>query len=145
MALRDQVQDEETQASIAADCAQLMDQQVAAKTGISGLALKTAYKALKGIGPGYIPRALESLVPQALDALDPMWAAGLQAGNPVEHLSQNSAETADVLLGVTDNKLSVAKNKIVIATYKKIRKSVKGDVEAAVPGLAEILGNYAHN
>lgn len=145
MTLRDQVQDEETQASIAADCAQLMDKQVAAKKGMSGLAIKTAYKALKGIGPGYIPRALKSLVPQALDALDPMWAAGLQSGDPVGHLSQNSAETADVLLGVTDHKLSVAKNKIVIATYKKVRKSVKGDVEAAVPGLAEILGNYAHN
>jgi len=145
MNLRDQVKDEETQVSIAADCAQLMDKQVAAKTGISGLALKTAYKALKGIGPGYIPRALKSLVPQALDALDPMWSAGLQAGDPVDHLSQNPSETADVLLSVTDNKLSNAKNKIVIATYKKVRKSIKGDVEAAVPGLAEILGHYAHN
>lgn len=144
MGLRDQVKDEETQVSIAADCAKLMDEQVATKTGISGLALKTAYRALKGIGPGYIPRALKSLVPQALDALDPMWTAGVQAGDPVEHLSQNSAETADVLLGVTDQKLNKAKNKIVIATYKKVRRSVKGDVEEAVPGLAQILGNYAN-
>lgn len=143
MGLKDQVvRDEDIQANIAADCAKLMDEQVATKTGISGLALKTAYRALKGIGPGYIPKALNSLVPQALDALDPIWSAGLQAGDPVEHLSQNSAETADVLLGVTDEKLGHAKNKIVIATYKKVRKSVKGDVEEAVPGLAKILGHY---
>lgn len=145
MGLRDQVvKDEDTQANIAADCAKLMDEQVATKSGISGLAMKTAYRALKGIGPGYIPRALNSLVPQALDALDPMWAAGLQAGDPVEHLSQHSAETADVLLGVTDKKLDNATNKIVIATYKKVRKSVKGDVEEAVPGLAKILINYVN-
>lgn len=145
MGLKDQVaKDEETQASIAADCAKLMDEHVAAKTGISGLALKAAYRALKGIGPGYIPRALKNLVPQALDALDPMWTDGLQAGDPVEYLSQNSAETANVLLGVTDKKLGQAQNKIVIATYKKVRKSVKGDVEEAVPGLAKILGDYAN-
>ena len=145
MGLKNQVvKDEETQANIAADCAKLMDEQVAAKKGISGLALKTAYRALKGIGPGYIPRAIKNLVPQALDALDPIWADGEQAGDPVEHLSKNSAKTADVLLGVTDHKLSQAKNKIVIATYKKVRKSVKGDVEEAVPGLAKILGSYTN-
>ncbi|WP_299402894.1 hypothetical protein [Acaryochloris sp. IP29b_bin.148] len=144
MGLKDQFENEDKQASIAADCAQLMDEQVATKTGLSGLAIKTAYRAFKGIGPGYIPRVLQSLVPQALDALDPMWTEGMQSGDPVKHLSQNSSATADVLLGVTDQKLSQAKNKIVIATYKKVRKSVKGDVEEAVPGLAQILGNYAN-
>lgn len=144
MGLKDQIESEEKKASIAADCAQLIDEQVATKTGLSGLAIKTAYRAFKGIGSGYIPRALQNLVPQALDALDPMWTKGLQVGDPVGHLSQNSSETADVLLGVTDAKLAHAKNKIVIATYKRVRKSVKGDVEEAVPGLAKILGDYVN-
>lgn len=143
MGLKDQIKGEQTEANIAEDCATLMDEQVATKTGVSGLAIKTAYRALKGVGPGYIPRALQSLVPQALDALDPMWTEGLQVGDPVEHLSQNPAETANVLLSVTDRKAANAQNKIVVATYKRVRKSVKGDVEAAVPGLARILGNYA--
>ncbi len=144
MGLSEQIKDEQIQISIAEDCAKLMDEKVAMKTGISGLAIKTAYRALKGIGPGYIPRALQNLVPQALEALDPMWTEGLQAGDPVEHLSQNSSKTADILLGVTDQKASKAQNKIVIATYKKVRNSVQGDVEDAVPGLATILGNYTN-
>lgn len=144
MGLKEQIKSEETKASMAEDCAQLIDEQVAAKTGLSGLAIKTAYRAFKGIGAGYIPRALQNLVPQALDALDPMWAEGLQKGDPVGYLSQNASETADVLLGVTDQKASQAKNKVVIATYKRVRNSVKGDVEDAVPDLAKILSKYAN-
>ncbi len=144
MGLHDQVQDQETKARIVADCAKLMDEQVAAKSGLSGLAVKTAYRALKGIGPGYIPRALQGLLPQAIEALDPMWDQGLQMGDPVEHLSQNRTETAEVLLSITDAQITRAKNKVVIATYKKVRKSVKGDVADAVPGLAQII-NYHVN
>ncbi len=143
MGLSNSIQDQETQAQIAAECAQLMDEQVAAKKGISGLAIKTAYRALKGLGPSYIPRALESLLPPSLEAMDPMWDEGLQAGDPVDYLSQNREKTADVLLGVTDAKLGGAKNKVVIAAYKQVRKSVKGDVEDAVPGLAKIIKQHA--
>lgn len=142
MKLSERVRDDETKARIVADCTKLMDEQVAAKNGLSGLAMKTAYRALKGIGPGYIPRVLHGLLPKAVEALDPMWDEGLQMGNPVEHLSFKRSETADVLLSITDNILSEAKNKIAIATYKQVRKSVKGDVEEAVPGLAQIINTH---
>ncbi len=145
MGLSNSIQDQETQAKIAEECAELMDTQVAAKKGISGIAIKTAYRALKGLGPNYIQRALQGLLPPALKAVDPIWDEGIQAGDPVAHLSQNREKTAEVLLSVTDTKISKAKNKIVIATYKQVRKSVKGDVEEAVPGLATIINNYAHS
>jgi hypothetical protein len=144
MGLSNCVQNRETQIKIAEECAQLMDEQVATKKGISGLAIKTAYRALKGLGPGYISRALQGLLPQALRAVEPMWEEGAQAGDPVTHLSQNREQTAEILLGVTDTKISNAQNKIVIAAYKQVRKFVKGDIEEAVPGLAKIIGNYAN-
>jgi hypothetical protein len=143
MGLRNCVQNRETQIKIAEECAQLMDEQVATKTGISGLAIKAAYKALKGLGPGYISRAIQGLLPQALRAVEPMWEEGVQAGDPVAHLSQNREQTAEILLGVTDAKISNAQNKIVIAAYKQVRKFVKGDIEEAVPGLAKIISHHA--
>lgn len=143
MGLNSSIQDPETQTKVAEECAQVIDDQVATKKGISGLAIKAAYRALKGLGPGYIPRALKGLLPQALDAMDPMWEEGRQAGDPVAYLSQNRSQTADVLLSVTDTKISRAKNKVVIAAYKQVRKSVKGDVEEAVPGLAQIIHQHA--
>ncbi len=142
MGLRDQLSDPNTQTNLAADCARLMDEQVAAKGGLSGLALKAAYGVVKGVEPSYIPKAIQRLLPDALTALDSMWDEGVQSGNPVEHLIQNRSRTADMLLSITDSKIEKSSNGVVRASYNKLRKSVKGDVEEAVPGLAQILGRH---
>jgi hypothetical protein len=140
MGLSDQLKDKHTRTSLVADCAKLMDEQVAAKNGISGLALKAAYGVVKGVEPSYIPKAIQRILPEALVALDPLWNEGVQSGDPVQHLIQNCSRTADTLLSITDNKIEKSKNGVVRASYSKLRKTVKGDVEEAVPGLAKILG-----
>ncbi|NJN23141.1 MAG: hypothetical protein HC810_00325 [Acaryochloridaceae cyanobacterium RL_2_7] len=143
MGLRETINTPDMQTQLADDCAKLMDEQVAAKTGLGGLAIKAAYGALKGIGPGYVPRAIRNLMPNAIVAIDPLWQEGVSVGDPVIHLTDNKSQAAEILLSVTDDKIAKANNKVVIATYNKLRKSVKGDVEAAVPGLASILRQYA--
>jgi hypothetical protein len=54
MKLSDMINDPSVKASIVADCTQLMDEQVASKNGISGMALKTAYRVVKGVGSTYV-------------------------------------------------------------------------------------------
>lgn len=142
MALTELIRDTSIRASIVRDCMVLIDQQVSAKGGISGLALKTAYKMVKGVGPTYIPRAVGRLLPEVLRELDPMWQQGLRAGNPVEYLTQNSSQAADTILGITDARIKNTAG-IVRSSYDKLRKSVKGDVEAAVPQLISIIDNHA--
>ena len=142
MGLSDKISDQDIQANLVADCAKLVDEQVAAKGGISGLALKAAYGVVKGVEPSYISGAIQRLLPEALAALDPMWDEGIQSGDPVQHLIQNRSRTADMLLNVTDVKIERARNGAVRASYNKLRKSVKNDVEEAVPGLAKILGTH---
>ena len=143
MGLSETIQDQAVRANIAQDCSQLMDEQVATKSGISGLAIKATYGVVKGVGAGYIPGAIERLLPEAFVALDPMWTEGVQSGDPVEHLIQNRSRTADMILSVTDAKIEKSSNKIVRSSYNKLRKSVKSDVEESVPGFAKIIGNYA--
>jgi hypothetical protein len=142
MGLHNKLKDKTIQANVVADCARLMDEQVAAKTGISGMALKAAYGIVKGVEPSYIPKAIQRLLPDALAALDPVWNEGVQSGDPVAHLSQNRSRTADMLLSITDVKIEKSNNKAVRASYNQFRKSVKNDVEEAVPGLAKILGTH---
>lgn len=142
MALSDKVNDTTVRSKIVADCTKLMDEQVAAKGGLSGLALKAAYGAVKGIGPSYIPGAIERLLPDAFAALDPMWSEGIQAGDPISHLSQNRERTAEALLGVTDARIQHSNNGVIRSSYSKLRKSVKTDIESAVPGLAQIIGTH---
>ncbi|MBF2077171.1 MAG: hypothetical protein IGR76_01270 [Synechococcales cyanobacterium T60_A2020_003] len=142
MGLSDKVSDQAVQANLTADCVKLIDQQVAAKGGVSGFALKTAYGVVKGIGPDYIPGAIQRLLPEALAALEPMWDEGVQSGDPVQYLSQNSEKTANMLLSVTDSRIERSNNGVVRTSYSKLRNSVKGDIEKAVPDLAKILGTH---
>jgi hypothetical protein len=141
MGLCDVLQDGAVKTQLVADCVQLIDQQVAAKGGISGLGLKATYSVVKGIGSSYIPGAIERLLPEALNALDPIWHDGLQAGDPVAYLSQHQARAADCLLSATDARIKRTSNGLVKTSYNKLRESVKADIEAAIPGLAQILGH----
>ena len=141
--LSEKIQDAAIRANIADDCAKLIDKQVAAKGGLSGMAMKTAYGVIKGIGAGYIPGAISRLLPDACLALDPIWQEGQAAGDPVQYLSDHSDRTADSILSVTDTRIENSSNGVVSATYKKLRKSVKNDVQAAVPDLAQIISSHA--
>ena len=141
MSLSHKIQNEDLQANVVADCTQLIDEQVSAKGGLSGMALKATYKLVKGVGPSYIPGAIGRLLPDAFAAIDPIWEEGVASGNPVEYLSQNSSRTADMILSVTDARVK-GNTGIVGTSYQKLRKSVKGDVEAAIPGLAKIIDTH---
>jgi len=130
--------------SVAADCAKLMNEQVSAKKGIGGMAMKATYGVVvKGLGADYIPSAIEKIMPATLAALDPMWSEGLEKGDPVAHLTEQSDRTADTILSVTDARIEKSSNGVITGAYGKMRKSVKTDIAAAVPGLAQILGQHA--
>ncbi len=144
MELRDRLKDKNVKASAVADFVKLIDEQVAAKGGLSGMGLKAAYGAVKGVKPGYISGAIARLLPDALTAIEPIWNEGIATGDPVEHLTQNCSRTADMLLNVTDARIQKSNNGIVRSSYNQFRKSVQGDVEKAVPGLAKIIGDRIH-
>jgi hypothetical protein len=124
------------------DCCLMIDSQLASKSGFSGIALKAAFAALKGIKPGYIPHVVEMLLPECFDALDPIWSEGLQKGDPVTHLSVSRSQAAEALLSITDERVKVSQRAIVRGTYEKLRKSAKEHVEEAVPDLAKVIDRY---
>lgn len=142
MNLSQHLTQEEIQSNLASDCANLMGQQVAKKTGITGLAFKAVYGALKSVSPDYIQGAIYRLLPQVSAALEPIWKEGLETGNPFDHLVKNCSNTADLILSVTDERIEKSTNKIVKVSYQKVRPSVKGEVEEAIPGLTNILSKY---
>ena len=105
MQLTNKINSKAAYASMAADCTQLIDEQVAAKSGLSGVALKTAYKVINSLGNDYVKGAVQRLLPEALSALSPMWAEGLEQGNPVDYLIDQRDRTADTLLNATDARI----------------------------------------
>ncbi len=70
MGLSEALQDSDKKANVIKDCCSMIDEEVAGKSGISGLAVKAGYAAVKGIKPGFISHVLESLLPEFATKLD---------------------------------------------------------------------------
>ena len=126
------------------DCVALIDAEVADKSGISGLALKAGYSAVKGIKPGFVRSVVHDLLPDFAKALDPMYQEAVEKKKkPSEYFPQNGARAADALLSITDAKAKTAKSGVVRSTYDKLRSTAKKHVEAALPRLGRLIEKHA--
>ena len=143
MALSDVIMDPQKNPAVVSDCCTLVDEEVSSKGGLSGLAVKAGYAAVKGIKPGFIREVVEKLLKEFAEKLDPLWTEGKNSGNANKFLTDNRARVADALLSVTDGKIKGAKSSVVRGTYEKLRGSAKKNVEEAVPRLARLLEKHA--
>jgi len=126
------------------DCCTLIDSEVKDKGGISGLAIKAGYGAVKGIKPGFVRGVVVDLLPEFASALDPIWQDAKKENKPVApFFAANTARVADALLAITDAKAQRSKSGVVKGTYEKLRGSAKKNVEAAVPRLGEMVQKFA--
>src|ERR1700730_14391467 len=92
-------------ASVVEDCCSLIDAEVKDKGGISGLAIKAGYGAVKGVKPGFVRSVVFDLLPEFASALDPVWQDAKKDGKPIgPYFSANTGRVADALLAITDAK-----------------------------------------
>jgi hypothetical protein len=144
MSLVDVLTDAAKKPQIVKDCCVLIDDEVKDKGGISGLAIKAGYGAVKGIKPGFIEEVVESLLPDFAKALDPLYDEAKSQNKGVSaHFDANTSRVADALLGITDAKAARAKSGVAKSAYEKLRGSAKKNVEQAVPRLGKLIEKYA--
>jgi hypothetical protein len=126
------------------DCCALIDAEVKDKGGISGLAIKAGYGAIKGVKPGFVRTVVSDLLPDFARALDPLYQEAKTAGKPVaDYFVAHSSQVAEALLAITDEKARKAKNALVKGTYEKLRGTAKKNVEAATPRLGKMIETHA--
>jgi len=127
------------------DCLALIDAEVADKSGISGLAIKAGYAAVKGVKPGFIKQVVADLLPEFADALDPLYQQAQSESKPVAaFFDANTSKVADALLAITDAKAQKSKSGVVKGTYDKLRGTAKKNVEAAVPRLGKMIEKHSN-
>jgi hypothetical protein len=143
MSLAAAITEPSKRAAVVADCCRLVDDEVADKGGLSGIAVKAGYHAVKGIKPGFIADVVEKLLPEFAASIDGIWEEGKKSGNASTHFVTNRSKVADALLSVTDAKSKQAKSAVVRSTYEKLRSTAKKNVEEAVPRLAKLLEKHA--
>jgi hypothetical protein len=124
-------------------CCEVIDQEVADKGGLSGLAIKAGYSAIKGVKPGFVRKVVSDLLPEFATALDPIYQEGVKAGQPAgSYFEANSGRVADALLAITDAKAGRSQSGVVKGTYDKLRGTAKKNVEAAVPRLGKLIARF---
>lgn len=134
----------EKKAAVVEDCLSIIDAEVADKGGLSGLAIKAGFSAVKGVKPGFIKQAVEDLLPEFATALDPVYQDAKSQSKPVaSFFVDNAGRVADALLAITDGKAQRSKSSVVKGTYDKLRGSAKKNVEAAVPRLGKLVEKHA--
>ncbi|MCL2777415.1 MAG: hypothetical protein FWD73_05375 [Polyangiaceae bacterium] len=143
MSLVDAFTDQSQKPQIVKDCCALIDAEVKDKGGISGLAIKAGYAAVKGIKPGFVEGTVSDLIPEFARVLEPIFADAKSQNKPVaDFFSSNSGRVADALLSITDAKAARAKSGVAKGAYEKLRGTAKKNVEQAVPRLGRLIAKY---
>jgi hypothetical protein len=131
-------------AVVVEDCCNLIDAEVKDKGGISGLAIKAGYSAIKGVKPGFVKHVVTDLLPEFARVLDPIYQEGKQAGRPAgDYFAGRASDVAEALLALTDEKAKHSKNSLVRGTYDKLRGTAKKNVEAAAPRLGKLIESHS--
>ena len=135
----------DTKPQVTADCMTLIQQEVSAKSGVSGTAVKLAYKTVNAFASGYVHSMVETLLPDMIANLEPYWAdfSASGAGDFGDYLAKRGDEVSDALLSVTDARAAASGRPTIIKAYRTVRGSAAKHVEAALPRVGELVRKYA--
>ncbi|MEZ4400265.1 MAG: hypothetical protein R3B06_09615 [Kofleriaceae bacterium] len=126
------------------DCCTLVDAQVKAKGGLSGMGIKAVYATVKTFKRGFVPSVVNAMLDEWLGKLQPYhdkWEAG-GAGAFAEFLIARSEDVAEDLLQVTDARAAKSEHGTVKKLYEKNRGTAKKNVIEAVPELARLIEKH---
>jgi hypothetical protein len=126
--------------AVVTDACTLIDQEVARTSGLSGMAVRSAYRLLTGIRPGMVPSAVDGLLDPFADQLDRFYQQHLTTGEPlVDILTAQRTSMAEALLTITDDRAERTSQATLRRAYQRVRGSARGYVEAAAPGIAALI------
>jgi hypothetical protein len=135
----------ENQPHVVDDCVTLIHDEVSSKSGISGTAVKLAYKTANTFASGYIHGMVETLAPEMVVKLEPFWAdfTASGAGDFGDYLVKHDHEVSEALLSVTDAHAENSTRPTIQKAYRSIRGGASKHVTAALPALGAMVQKYA--
>jgi hypothetical protein len=142
--LKARLLDPDRRDTVVADLQTLVDQEVGDKGGLSGGVVKTGYAAVKKVKPGIIRSAIDKMLDDFVDALEPHWAA-YTAGPPTgfgAFLAARPEPVSQALLAVTDRRAERASS-TVGSVYNRLRPKGQANVVDALPRLGDLVERHA--
>lgn len=135
----------DVQPTVLTDCYALIEQQLSELSGVSGTAVKLAYKAVNAFAPGYYHERVGEILPQIMDNLEPYWAGFTASGGARfgDYLAKRGSEVAESLLSITDAMAAASDKPMIIKAYRSVRGTAGKHVEAALPRVGDLVQKYA--
>jgi len=125
------------------DCGKLIEEEVDSKGGLSGFAVKAAFAVVKAVKPGFIGEAVDHMLDDFVNRLEPFWAEAQAKNEPIGALMNGRAgAVSDALLAISDERAARAHNQTLKKAYEKLRPAGKKHVEAAVPRIGRLIAKY---
>jgi hypothetical protein len=127
------------------DAQRLLDDEVASKGGLTGLAIKGAFKVVQGVRPGMVRDVIDGLLDDFSARLDRFYqdhgTKGAGKSLP-DYFTSRRGEVADALLGITDDRAKVTRHGTPKKAYEGLRPKAREHVEAAVPGIGRLVDKH---
>ena len=138
------VTDDTKRRAVVDDCARLLDAEVSDKRGLKGVAVKAAFKAVKGVSPGMIPMSVDALLNDFATQIDPFWAdCQTQGTAPRQYFQSNGNAIANALLKITDDRAQKSSQRVLKGAYSKLRGQAVTHITQAMPRLADLVARHA--
>jgi hypothetical protein len=144
LSLKEQFGTGDRRAALVDDAVKVLDQEVADKSGLTGIAIKGAYKLVQGMRPGFVRHVVDALLDDFVAALEPIYAEAAEKKRPAgAYLLEQRDRVADALLSVTDKRAQTAQSAGIKSAYSKLRPMAKKQVDGAAPRLATLIERHA--
>ena len=142
--LVDVINDPAMRRNVVDDCARLLDAEVSDKRGLRGIAVKAAFKTVKGVRPGMIPMSVDALLDDFSAKIDPFWVECQSSDvEPRVFFVRRKSAIAEALLSITDGRASKSPHRVLKGAYNKLRGQATEHIGAAMPRLADLVQKYA--
>jgi len=127
------------------DVLALVDSELKSKSGMSGTAVKVAFKAITSFAPGYYQETVQSMIPGMTYELEPYWTDFQASGSADfgDYLAKRGDEVSASLLAVTDDMAHRSGRATVVKAYNAVRGGAGKHIEAALPNLGAMIQKYA--
>lgn len=131
--------------AVIADVVALIEQQVARRTGLGGIGLRTALGMVKAARPDLLQRAVTRLLPEFAAALEPLYRQfrnGHEDRDFSLFLQKHAVEARDALLATADRHVAALSNASLKSVYQRFRGTAEKEVEDAIAPLSRLIRGY---
>jgi hypothetical protein len=101
---------------------------------------------VKAVKPGMIREAIDGLLDDFVGRMEPFYGQWQAAGggtSVADYFAAKSAEVADALLGITDERAGRSKNGTLKKAYESLRPQGKKHVQEAMPRLGRLIERHS--